>query len=108
MWAQKFLIAAVIASIITAGGFALAAYLKQLVLQEIRNSLREAKAAGTLPPEMQDLDLDNFMRMDIGIELSSQAMTRATIVDALRGLWYIWVPIVFAVCLGIAALLGRR
>jgi hypothetical protein len=80
---------------------------KRIVHEELRKSLREAKAAGTLPPELQHLDPDTERFEEVGIELPAVSVTRITIADLILAYWLVLGPLVILLCLGTAALSCR-
>lgn len=103
----RYIIAVIVACVLTAGGFGVAASLKQGILKGIRQGLREQKVAGTLPPELQNLDLDTWVPGDVGIQVSSSAMKRMAAAEFILNGWFVWVPLVIAICLGTTALFSR-
>lgn len=80
---------------------------RRIVREEFRKSLREAKAAGTLPPGLQHLDPDTAKFEEVGIELPAVSMTRIAIADMILAYWFVLGPLVILLCLGTAALSNR-
>jgi hypothetical protein len=80
---------------------------KRIVREQFRKTLREAKAAGTLPPELQHLDPDTAKPEDLGFELPAALMTRVAIADMILARWFVLGPLVILLCLGAAALSYR-
>ena len=77
------------------------------LVEQFRQSLREDAAAGRLPKELDGVDLDTVTPEGFEIKVTADEMNRIMIADLLSNLWFIWIPAVFAGCLGIAYLLGR-
>jgi hypothetical protein len=75
----------------------------------VRDSLRQAKQAGTLPPELQDVDPETaeLKIPDMQIKLPSGLQQRVEIAYLLMDWWYIWVPLILVAAPGITALLSR-
>jgi hypothetical protein len=95
--------------LLTAGGFAFCVRTQQAVLESIRQKIRDEKIAGKLAPELQDVDIETFIPGDdFGVELSKGMVRRLAFADFLQGLWFIWVPALFALCIGAGALCGRK
>jgi len=77
---------------------------------QLRQSLREQKQAGELPAEWQGIDPDTVDISKLGFQMKvPRGMeTRLQIALLLTDLWYVWVPLVVAVCFVIALFIGRR
>ena len=103
----RYTIAFFSACLIVAGGIAFCAYIRQSFWEDIRQELRDAKDAGELPAELEDVDIENIHLVGLDIELSNQQMFKVQLVDLLADLWFIWVLAVFGICFGVAYLLGR-
>jgi hypothetical protein len=75
----------------------------------VRDSLRRAKEAGTLPPELQDVNPDaaDLKIPDMQIKLPSGLHQRIQIAYLLMDWWYLWVPLILVAAVGSSALLGR-
>jgi hypothetical protein len=46
--------------------------------------------------------LDTVPLTDFGVELPDWMLLLVTIADLLTDLWFVWIPLVFGVCLGAA------
>ncbi len=106
----RYGIALGVAVLITAYGFGFAVHTRMWMDRRYEQFAQELKAkqeAGQLPPEWQDRDLEQTEFSDWGMELSARDKLKVNTAYAIQTLWYVWVPPVFAVCLGIAALIGR-
>lgn len=77
---------------------------KRSILADFRRQIREEKAAGTLPPEMQHLDPETATMEGFAFELPAQVVARITIADIIQGYWFVLVPFVVFGCCGAAAL----
>ncbi|WP_437227823.1 hypothetical protein SH661x_000574 [Planctomicrobium sp. SH661] len=96
----RYLVAIVLAALIVAGGFFYVAWVRQSFLESVRAELRAQKAANSLPPELQDVDIETFVPNNMGFEVSSSVARAIIFADFLSACWAIWVPLVFTVCLG--------
>lgn len=76
------------------------------VTREIRQQLRRDKDAGA--PELANIDPDAFEFQDVGMELPANLKVRISVVDAIAGLWWIWIPVTILSCLAIAHLIPTR
>ena len=104
---RRYAIAFAVAGALIGCGFAIGIYLRHGVLAEIRQTFREQEAAGTLPAELRNVDIDSVDFTDFGLEVSEGTMFKAAIAEWLLVGWMIWVPVVVVACLGIAAILSR-
>src|SRR5207248_2086999 len=77
---------------------------------QIRQSLREQKQSGRLPVEWQGIDPDtvDISKLDLQMKLPSGTETRLQIAFSLTNLWYVWVPLVVAMCFVMAMIIRRR
>src|SRR4051812_28399011 len=89
---------ALAACLIVAIGLSVAWYLKRSAVHTIREEMKTAAEAGQLPDELKDRDWDRDPLTDVGTEVTAQVMMKVQIADLLWGLWFVWVPIVFAAC----------
>lgn len=105
---MRYIIAVVVASLLTGAGFGVGRYMKRALIEDLRGSLRTAKAEGTLPKELEGVDIDNFTLEGWEIRLSQKAMRQIWISDWLLYGWHIWIPIVFLGSIGIAYLTSGR
>jgi hypothetical protein len=103
-----YVVAALAAAAIIAAAFAYASHTRSAFVESLRQDLRDAKAAGTLPAEMQDVDIEKLDLADMGIEVTPGQMRRLSIADFIDEIWYLWAPMVLLVCFGIAAVFAQR
>ena len=80
---------------------------KAALQSQVRADLRQMKADGTLPPELENLDIDTADFEGWDVEVSEGMMLRAEIANALAGLWFVWIPLVVSVCLAVAYVTGK-
>jgi len=71
-------------------------------MEQFKQDLKDQKAAGLLPPEYEGVDLDH---LEFGMQVPSNVMIRMDIARTLADLWYIFIPLVFVLCIGFAILL---
>jgi hypothetical protein len=77
----------------------------------IRQSLRNQKQAGTLPPEWQSIDVETVDISKLGdfqMKVPHAMELRLQIALFLTDLWYVWIPIVVLLCLAMATIMRRR
>jgi hypothetical protein len=103
----RLLIALLVAFAVIAGGFVFCAFSERKLLAEMRQGLRDAKAAGTLPPELQSIDVETMPLADVGVPVSRSLMRQAAIANWLENLAVILIPLVIGTCV-LAAVLGGR
>ncbi len=103
----RYIIAIVMAGLITGAGFGLARYLHNSFLERFHQSLHEAAAAGTLPKEFEGVDLDNVPLENLELGVGASDEIRIKIADWLSYGRYVWVPLVCAACLGLAYVIGK-
>lgn len=102
----RYFVASLVALLIIAAALFYAGRVQRRFVEKLRQSMRDAKAAGTLPDELKDVDLETITPRGFALEVSREELTRITISDMLRHLWYVWIPIVIGICFGIAWYLG--
>ncbi len=98
----RYGLATVTCCILIAGAFAYASHARTTFLAEFRQSLREAKETGELPPELENVDLETVTPEGFDIEVTQSQMTRLLVGDVITGFWFIWVPLIIAICFGTA------
>ncbi len=101
----RYGIALVVATLIIALGAAFVNQTQQAVEQPFRKALRDAKAAGTLPAE---IDPETAQLRDFGVEVSPELMHRLQIAHLLIQWRYALIAIVVVGCLGIARVLQKK
>jgi hypothetical protein len=77
----RYVIAIVMAGLITGAGFGVARYLHNSFLERFHQSLHEAAAAGTLPKELEGADLDTVPLEGLEFRVSASDETRIKIAD---------------------------
>jgi hypothetical protein len=105
---KPYLIAVIAAALMVAGAFAFASLTRSEFIESLRQDLRDAKAAGTLPAEMQNIDIETLDPADMGVEVSPGQMRRLWLADVIENIWYLWAPMTVLVCLGIAAVFAQK
>jgi hypothetical protein len=105
---KPYLIAVIVAALIIGGAFAFASHTRRSFVESLRQDLRDAKAAGTLPPEMQDVDIETLDLADLGVEVTPGQMRQLQIADFIDHIWELWAPMTVLVCLGIAAVFAQK
>jgi hypothetical protein len=94
---MRYAIAILVAAGIITGVKIHQRWVRATVEAVVRQQLREAQAEGR--PEAAGIDPDNFDPSDVGTELPDYLLLQIQIAELLAGLWFIWMPIVFAGCL---------
>lgn len=106
---MRYAIAALVSLLFLAGGAGWYRQLSESIKSDFRVRFQEAKEAGELPPEMQNLDFETvWSRKGFGSEVSSSTMTKLQLMSLLRGLWYVWGILICAVSFGIAYLTSSK
>jgi len=67
----------------------------------------DLKEQGKLTPEQEQIDLDNFDYRHYMIRVTPGMQTRLDISNLLADFRFFFIPLVFVICLGSSALLGR-
>lgn len=107
---MRYAIALVVAVLLIAAGALFVRLTFRSFEAKVRESLRQQQQAGTLPPELQGADIEsvNVWQSDMMVKVPRGEQARLEAAMLLSDTWYIWAPLVLAVCLGAAALAGRR
>ena len=102
---MRYAIALAAAALLIAFGVAYVQQTNRLFEQRFRQTLREAKAAGNLPPEIdaEHADLANF-----GVDLPPSDVLRLKFAHFLVAWRFVLIGIVLLSSLGIARILRRR
>jgi hypothetical protein len=106
MW---YVLASVAAASLIGGAILYIRQTDGVLKQALRQSLLKQQQAGTLPPELQGLDLQT---VDLGkfgdfqMQLPAAVETRLKLSYLLADYWYVWGPMVVVLCFGMAALFG--
>jgi hypothetical protein len=99
---NRYFIATFVACLIVALGLGGMWYVGRLATAAARDQLKAAAQAGKLPDSMKGVDLDTVPLTDFNVELPDWMILLVNIADLLRDLWFVWIPLVFVVCLGAA------
>jgi hypothetical protein len=105
---MPYVVASVVASLIILAGALFIRHTQRSIEQQIRQTLRDSKERGELPPELQGVDLDTVPLSDFGFPLSRRDQATVAIAGLLSEYWYVWVPLIVVLCFGVAALAGGR
>ena len=98
----RYILASVASLIILSGGFVLVRVVQKSILDDFRQSIREARDAGDLPEEYDNVDIDTLPLADFGSEVSSEMMMKIDLVDFISAFWYVWIIVVPACCFAVA------
>jgi hypothetical protein len=107
---MRYVIATVVSAMLIGGVVLYIRQTSRLIEQTMRRALLKQQLAGTLPPELQGVDIqtaDLSKLGDFGMTVPAALMRRIRMTMALTDWWYIWGPLVLIVCFGSAALFGR-
>ena len=103
----RYLIAVLVAGALIGVGFWFVKSTRREVEESLRCDLHAMKAAGTLPPEWQNVDLDTIPIADMNLQVSPELVRKIRIADLLQALWWIWIPAIVGISLLVAAVVGR-
>lgn len=106
---MRYIIATVVSAVLIGGVVLYIRQTKQILEQTMRQALLKQQLAGTLPPELQGVDIqtaDLSKLGDFAIQLPSALHRRIQVTMALTDWWYIWGTLVLIACFGSAALFG--
>ena len=70
--------------------------------EEIKQELKADKAEGKLPPELSNFDIDSLRLEDMGMPLPESFKFRVDLSRWMSDFWYVLIPLVLALCLGVA------
>ena len=98
----RYILASVASLIILSGGFVLVRVVQKSILDDFRQSIREARDAGDLPEEYDNVDIDTLPLADFGSEVSSEMMMKIDLDDFISAFWYVWIFVVPACCFAVA------
>jgi len=101
---KRSAIAIVFACVFVVGGFFFArqgAGLLDTRFEQAREKLKAKRDAGQLPSEWQEVDLDKLAMADVEMKVSGWDLWWASAGRWMSRWWFVWVPLVFAACLGI-------
>jgi hypothetical protein len=102
---MRYGIALIIAVILIAAGAFYVRHVERSVEQRVRQSLREAKAQGGLPPDIdpEQADLTSF-----GVDLPATELSRVQLAHFLVAWRLVLIPTVLLMSLGIARIVGSK
>jgi hypothetical protein len=107
---MRYAVALVVAAAITGCLIFYVRRTDRVIEQAIRQMLAKQQQAGTLPPELQDIDprtADLGKLGDFQTSLPRGIERRVKLSYWLAGYWFVWVPLVVVLCLGVASMVGR-
>src|SRR5437879_3407392 len=104
---MRYIIALIIAALIIVAAALFAWRSFREIDQFVRDGLRKQQQPGQLPPELQNVDVDSVDLNNFKIRLPYALIVRLELARWISRVWYIWAPVLIAVCLGLAALYGR-
>jgi len=104
---MRYVVALIVACTIFGAGALYVLFAFWSVETTIRETLRRQKEAGTLPPDLQDVDPDAPKLPDIAIQLPRGEQTKLQLAMLLEDWWFVLAPLTITVCLGIAKLTER-
>ena len=105
---MRYVLAIAAACLAVSAGFALSRYLYGSFVESFRQQLRAAAAAGKLPKEFEGVDLESVTPDWFDLRMSARDELRLKIAVMISHLWFVWVPMVFAICLGAAYFYGPK
>jgi len=76
------------------------------ILERTKRDLRAKKAAGQLPPEMKNIDIDNLRLEEFGMQVTPSFQFRLEAKMWLEEFDFVWIPFVVLTCFGLAALVN--
>jgi len=103
---MRYWVALGCAAIIIAGGVLFAWVTKRQIESQIRSTFRQQKANGELPPELQDVNIETADIRAFSVKLPPNQEARLALAQFISTFWFIWTPVVIALCLGLAAIVG--
>jgi len=105
---MRYLIAIVIAFLIVGGGVAFCVNVRQSLIHELREQIKNAENADEKAAEWEEMLNQGKIPPELGIEVSPSMLWRILIADLLAGFWYIWIMIVFGASFAIAHFVVRQ
>jgi hypothetical protein len=93
--------------VIICGGFAFCAVARRRFIAETRQTWQRAKAEGTLPPELQQVEMEHMPLTDVGIRVSRSTLRMVTIAHWLVDFAMFLIPAVFVFCVVSFVLFSR-
>jgi hypothetical protein len=105
---MRYVIALAAAALIILAGVLFVRQTYRSFNQFVRQTLKQQKLAGTLPPEFDDVDIDATDRLpDMQMSLPHKWEIRLKAVMWMRDFCYLLAPLTVLLCLGVAALVGK-
>jgi hypothetical protein len=104
---HRYVSTLLLALAIVAVGFSVGSFLKRSAIASIRTQMKNAAQAGKLTEEFAAIDWDSASLEDLEFEVEPQIEQKLAVADFILELWFVWVPLLFAICLGIAYLTSR-
>lgn len=103
---MAYRIALLTAALIIAAGFLVGWLMNRQVQAEIRRVFREKQEGGELSPELQQIDPEKIELQDFNVKLPASQMLRLDLARFLMHSWYLWAPVVTAMCFSCAAVIN--
>jgi hypothetical protein len=106
---MRYVVALVVAALLIGGVVLYIRQTDRVLEQAIRQALMKQQQAGTLPPELQGVDLQTVNLKEMGgfqMSLPVGLEQRLKLSLMLTDFWYVWGPLVVVICLGAASLVG--
>jgi hypothetical protein len=106
---MKYVIALVASALIILAGILFVRQTYRSFNQYVRQTLKQQKLAGTLPPELNDVDIDAADQLpNMQMSLPHHWEIRLKSVMWIEDFWYLLAPLTVMICVGVAAVVGKR
>jgi hypothetical protein len=103
----RYILALVIAVLVIGLGVLYVRLTLRALEAQTRQALRQQRKDGTLPPELQGVDVETVEVRDFAMQVPSGLEIRLELAHLLTAFWYVWVVVVVTGSLAVAALVGR-
>jgi hypothetical protein len=100
---MAYVIASVVACVIILARALCIRHTQRSIEQRFRQTLRDMKERGELPPELQAVDPDTIEPTNVGIRVPARDVAKLAIAGFLFEYWYVWIPLIVVRCFGVAA-----
>jgi hypothetical protein len=100
---MRYAVALLIAGALIAASAAFAGWYRNAAERAVRQHLRRKKEQGEWPLGLQGVDPEATDLRGFNVELPEGLLRRVAVARLLAATWYVWVPAVVGVCLGVAA-----
>ena len=105
---MKYLVSCFVAAVLVGALFSYAKNCRQQFLADFRDSLRQERDAGRLSPSVTDEEIAQATPAGWDTSLDAKTVQLVTRADFIERLWFLWVPVVLALCLLLAKLWPDR